>query len=251
MHSGGFPWLSLSSFSPCGSHPDVFRDGIERSDGLRLAATLADLLVALPLWWLFDSQASQMQFIEHVAWITSPPIYYSLGLDGISLPLVLMTAAIMPLCVLVSWNAITTRVQGFHGHAASHGNGHAGGIRRAGFRVVLCVLGGHADSDVPPHRRLGRTEPPLCGHQVLPLYPGRQRPLLGRHPRPVLLRRAHVRYPRAEPGHLPCFAANVALPGVLRRLRREGPHVSVSHLAARMRTSKPRPPAASSWPACS
>jgi NADH-quinone oxidoreductase subunit M len=80
---------------------------------IALVATLADLCVALPLWWLFDPQASQMQFTEHVAWITSPPIYYSLGLDGISLPLVLMTVGIMPLCVLASWNAITARVQGF------------------------------------------------------------------------------------------------------------------------------------------
>jgi len=54
-----------------------------------------------------------MQFVEHVAWITSPPIHYSLGIDGISLPLELMTAALMPLCVLVSWNAITTRVRTF------------------------------------------------------------------------------------------------------------------------------------------
>ena len=80
---------------------------------IALVATLGDLCVALPLWWLFDPQATQMQFTEHVAWITAPPIYYSLGLDGISLPLVLMTVGIMPLCVLASWNAITTRVPGF------------------------------------------------------------------------------------------------------------------------------------------
>ena len=54
-----------------------------------------------------------MQFTEHVAWIAAPPIYYSLGLDGISLPLVLMTVGIMPLCVLASWNAITTNIRGF------------------------------------------------------------------------------------------------------------------------------------------
>jgi NADH-quinone oxidoreductase subunit M len=69
--------------------------------------------VALPLWWLFNPSSSRMQFVEHVAWITSPPIHYSLGIDGISLPLELMTAALMPLCVLVSWNAITTRVRTF------------------------------------------------------------------------------------------------------------------------------------------
>ena len=100
-----------------------------------------------------------MQFTEHVAWITSPPIYYSLGLDGISLPLVLMTVGIMPLCVLASWNAITTRVRSFMADAARYGNGHGGGLHRAGLCPVLRILGSHADSDVPPHRRLGRAQP--------------------------------------------------------------------------------------------
>ena len=144
---------------------------------IALAATLADLFVALPLWWLFDPQASQMQFTEHVAWITAPPIYYSLGLDGISLPLVLMTAGIMPLCVLASWNAITTSSPGLHGRVAGYGNGYGGGIRRVGFRPVLRVLGGHVDSDVPPDRRLGRAQPALCGHQVFSVHPRRERTL--------------------------------------------------------------------------
>ena len=43
-------------------------------------------------------------------WFTK---YSRLGLDGISLPLVLMTIGIMPLCVLISWHAITTRVRSF------------------------------------------------------------------------------------------------------------------------------------------
>ena len=67
----------------------------------------------LPLWWLFDPSSSHMQFAEHVAWITSPPIHYSLGIDGISLPLDPDDRRLMPLCVLVSWESITTRVRGF------------------------------------------------------------------------------------------------------------------------------------------
>ena len=113
MHSGGFPWLSLLLALPLAGAVAMYFVTESSARWIALVATLADLFVALPLWWLFDPQASQMQFTEHVAWITAPPIYYSLGLDGISLPLVLMTAAIMPLCVLASWSAITTRVQGF------------------------------------------------------------------------------------------------------------------------------------------
>ena len=111
--TSSFPWLSLLLVLPLAGAVAMYFVTESAARWIALAATLADLLVALPLWWLFDPQASQMQFTEHVAWITAPPISYSLGLDGISLPLVLMTAGIMPLCVLASWNAITTSIRGF------------------------------------------------------------------------------------------------------------------------------------------
>ncbi|MEK7350665.1 MAG: NADH-quinone oxidoreductase subunit M, partial [Nitrospirota bacterium] len=111
--TSSFPWLSLLLVLPLAGAIAMYFATESTARWIALAATLADLFVAIPLWWLFDPQANQMQFAEHVVWITVPPIYYSLGLDGISLPLVLMTAGIMPLCVLASWNAITTRVRGF------------------------------------------------------------------------------------------------------------------------------------------
>jgi len=113
MQSAGFPWLSLLILLPlAGAVALLFvKDAAVR--WLALGVTIADLVVALPLWWLFDPSSSQMQFTEHVVWITSPPIHYSLGLDGISLPLVLMTAALLPLCVLASWQAVTSRIRGF------------------------------------------------------------------------------------------------------------------------------------------
>jgi NADH-quinone oxidoreductase subunit M len=113
MQSAGFPWLSLLLLLPlAGAVALVFvKDSAVR--WLALGVTIADFVVALPLWWLFDPSSSQMQFAEHVAWISSPSIHYSLGLDGISLPLVLMTAALLPLCVLASWQAVTTRIRSF------------------------------------------------------------------------------------------------------------------------------------------
>ena len=81
MHSGGFPWLSLLLALPLAGAVAMYFATESSARWIALVATLADLFVALPLWWLFDPQASQMQFTEHVAWITAPPIYYSLGLD--------------------------------------------------------------------------------------------------------------------------------------------------------------------------
>jgi NADH-quinone oxidoreductase subunit M len=111
--TSSFPWLSLLLVLPLAGAVTMYFVTESAARWIALAITLADLLVALPLWWLFDLQASQMQFTEHVAWITAPPINYSLGLDGISLPLILMTVGIMPLCVLASWNAITISIRGF------------------------------------------------------------------------------------------------------------------------------------------
>src|SRR5438034_11600785 len=111
--NSSFPWLSLLLVLPLAGAIAMYFATESTARWIALVATLADLFVALPLWWLFDPQAIQMQFTEHVAWVAAPPIYYSLGLDGISLPLVLMTVAILPLCVLASLGAITTRVRGF------------------------------------------------------------------------------------------------------------------------------------------
>jgi NADH-quinone oxidoreductase subunit M len=113
MQSVGFPWLTLLILLPVAGAGTLYFARESSARLIALAVTVADFVLALPLWWLFDSSSSQMQFAEHVTWIQSPPIHYSLGLDGISLPLVLMTAALMPLCVLISWDAITTRIRGF------------------------------------------------------------------------------------------------------------------------------------------
>ncbi len=111
--TSSFPWLTALVFLPLAGAASLYFVKDQAARWTALGVTLADLLIVLPLWWLFDSASSQMQFVEHVAWITAPPIHYSLGIDGISLPLVLMTAALMPLCVLASWTAITTRVRSF------------------------------------------------------------------------------------------------------------------------------------------
>jgi len=107
------PWLTLLIFIPlAGTLALCF----VKDAGARLTAlgvTIADLLVSLPLWWLFDSSSNRMQFTEQVTWINSPLIQYHLGLDGISLPLVLMTTVLMPLCVLISWRAVETRIRSF------------------------------------------------------------------------------------------------------------------------------------------
>src|SRR5690349_6574346 len=105
-----FPWLSLIVFLPLIGAVLCLLVKAESARWLALGITIADGIFALPLWWLFDPSTAGMQFTERASWITSPPVQYNLGLDGISFPLVLMTTLLMPLCVAVSWTAIEKRV---------------------------------------------------------------------------------------------------------------------------------------------
>jgi NADH-quinone oxidoreductase subunit M len=78
-----------------------------------LAATLVEACFALGLWLGFDPAEKGMQYVERMEWMPTFGIQYAVGVDGISILLVLLTALLSPLCVLGSWNAITTRVRAF------------------------------------------------------------------------------------------------------------------------------------------
>jgi NADH-quinone oxidoreductase subunit M len=73
---------------------------------IALATTLASLLTSIPLVIYFSPESSVMQFGTDVGWIDVPPIRYHVGLDGISLFLVLLTTFLGVLCVLISWHSI-------------------------------------------------------------------------------------------------------------------------------------------------
>lgn len=78
-----------------------------------LAVTTAAMVLSLPLYFLFDRQAFTYQFAEIHPWIPALNLSYVVGIDGISLPLLLLTTGIMPLCVLCSWRQISERLGEF------------------------------------------------------------------------------------------------------------------------------------------
>lgn len=67
------------------------------------AATAVPLLLAAQLFLQFDRGTPQMQFVEHTRWIPAFNIEYFLGVDGLSVPMVLLTALLSFLCVIASW----------------------------------------------------------------------------------------------------------------------------------------------------
>ncbi|HKB84107.1 MAG TPA: NADH-quinone oxidoreductase subunit M [Burkholderiales bacterium] len=77
---------------------------------LALAGAIAGFAVALPLYTNFDSSVQGMQFVELTPWIESYSINYHLGIDGISLLLILMNTFTTVLVVLAGWKVIDSRV---------------------------------------------------------------------------------------------------------------------------------------------
>lgn len=73
--------------------------------------TLLNFLFSLSLFFLFDSNKTGMQFVEKIPWIKEYGISYLVGIDGISLFLVLLTTFLTALSVLASWRAITEKVK--------------------------------------------------------------------------------------------------------------------------------------------
>ncbi len=82
--------------------------------GFTLAFSIVEFAISLPLFFVFDEQAKGMQFVEKAAWFPEWGISYFLGIDGISLLLVLLTTFLTILCVLISWKSIQTRVKEYY-----------------------------------------------------------------------------------------------------------------------------------------
>jgi NADH-quinone oxidoreductase subunit M len=80
---------------------------------LALISTMLIFALSLTLLIGFDGTSAQFQFVEKAPWFSGYNINYHVGIDGISLWLVLLTTFLMPICVLCSWSSITKRVAEF------------------------------------------------------------------------------------------------------------------------------------------
>lgn len=72
--------------------------------------TIVCFIVAVVAWGRFDPAAAGYQLLERKTWFDNT-IVYQLGVDGISMPFVLLTALLMPMCIIASWNSIKVRVR--------------------------------------------------------------------------------------------------------------------------------------------
>ncbi|MBJ7263350.1 MAG: NADH-quinone oxidoreductase subunit M [Burkholderiaceae bacterium] len=114
MASNSFPWLSAAIFVPILFGLLILAVGRDDRAGLvrklSLVGAVAGFLVTLPLYGGFDTTTAAMQFVENVPWIDAFSINYHLGVDGISLWFVLLTAFITIIVVVAGWEVITKNV---------------------------------------------------------------------------------------------------------------------------------------------
>ena len=77
---------------------------------MALGFSVAIFALSLPLWTRFDTQTAAMQFVEKTPWIERFNVHYSLGIDGIAMPLVLLTTFLTVIVIISSWQVINQRV---------------------------------------------------------------------------------------------------------------------------------------------
>ncbi|MGB8277387.1 MAG: NADH-quinone oxidoreductase subunit M [Methylovirgula sp.] len=75
-----------------------------------LITTLVDFLLSLYAYSKFDPTSAAFQLVEQKSWFGSG-LVYKMGVDGISMPFVLLTSFLMPICIIASWQSITVRVK--------------------------------------------------------------------------------------------------------------------------------------------
>jgi NADH-quinone oxidoreductase subunit M len=110
-----WPILSVVTFLPIAGAAFIalLRDdesGVRNARWVALWTTLITFAISLVLISRFDASSADFQFVEKAPWLGGA-ITYSMGVDGVSLPFVILTTALMPISILASWTSIQRRVR--------------------------------------------------------------------------------------------------------------------------------------------
>jgi NADH-quinone oxidoreductase subunit M len=117
MNAAGFPLLSLITFLPIAGVLVILsvrgEEAVVASNArwTALWTSLITFALSLILWFRFDRDTADFQFVEQLSWLPEFGVNYAMGVDGISVLFVLLSTFLTPLCILASWEAIGTRVR--------------------------------------------------------------------------------------------------------------------------------------------
>ena len=95
-----------STLGTSGLSPSLWR-------AVGFASSLATFVISLRLFTGFDPTETDYQFVEHLPWIADYGIHYHVGIDGISLLLVILTTFLLPVALLASWNDIEKSLKSY------------------------------------------------------------------------------------------------------------------------------------------
>jgi NADH-quinone oxidoreductase subunit M len=188
MNQLGFPILTTVTFLPLAGAvvllfvPKVKEELLKRT---ALGISLVEFAVSLPLFIFFDEGKVGMQFVEKTPWIKQWGVTYFMGIDGISLLLVLMTTFLTVLCVLSSWSAVERNVKEYMISFLFLETGMIGAF--VALDLVLFYVFWEVML-IPMYLIIGvwGTKEDLRGHQILPVHHGGKRAHAGGDPYPLL-----------------------------------------------------------------
>ncbi|BBD06874.1 complex I subunit 4 family protein [Desulfovibrio ferrophilus] len=114
MIDAGYPVLTTLIFFPLAATLPLLLYKTEKMiRWYTLVIGFCEMLLAAPLLG-FELGTAKMQFVEKVPWVPEWNLNYYLGLDGISLFMILLTVILLPLCTMCSWTYISKRIKEFH-----------------------------------------------------------------------------------------------------------------------------------------
>jgi NADH-quinone oxidoreductase subunit M len=87
-----------------------FNNNAHVAKWLALAVSVVTFVVSIPLWALFQTNTASMQFVERSPWISTIHSEFYIGVDGISMPLILLTTFTTALIIISSWENVAKRV---------------------------------------------------------------------------------------------------------------------------------------------
>ena len=106
----GLPLLSLVTFVPIlGAAAILLMPSANSARWIALGTTIVTFAISLMVWASFDTHNPGFQLVEKMNWLGGG-ISYHMGVDGISMLFVVLTAGLMPFCIAASWESVETRV---------------------------------------------------------------------------------------------------------------------------------------------
>jgi NADH-quinone oxidoreductase subunit M len=114
MNLEGFPILTAVTFFPLAGAILLFFVPKAKEEFIKwmtLVISLVEFVISLPLFIYFNEGMAGMQFVERIPWIPEWGVSYFIGVDGISLLLILLTTFLTVLCILSSWRSVERMVK--------------------------------------------------------------------------------------------------------------------------------------------